>query len=162
MRAPLTFTSGDCVRSWMRAATALKLWLVSVIGLSAADRPASPRRQMVSSRLFFFLYLAATAALVSFAFFSTGAARIGLFAASLVLLGFSTGVLVAKAWSANGRFGGHIGAGSHGFTPDLLNSTINEMREGLVVIDTEMRIVASNEAAQRLFSHFDSALESRP
>jgi two-component system phosphate regulon sensor histidine kinase PhoR len=118
---------------------------------------------MVSSRLVVSLFLAATAALVIFAFFTTGTGRWTLFSASLLLFGFSAGVLVVGALSANRRLVGraHAGAGSHGFTPDLLNSTINEMREGLVVIDTEMRIIASNEAAQRLFSNVDSTIESR-
>jgi two-component system phosphate regulon sensor histidine kinase PhoR len=35
------------------------------------------------------------------------------------------------------------------------------MREGLVVIDTDMRIVASNQAAQRLFAHVSSPIERR-
>ena len=42
-----------------------------------------------------------------------------------------------------------------------MNSTINEMREGLVVIDADMRIVALNHAAERLFSNVESALERR-
>jgi two-component system phosphate regulon sensor histidine kinase PhoR len=118
---------------------------------------------MVSSRLLFFLSLAVTAALVIFAFFSAGSLRRTLFSAALVSLGFSAGMLLAQAISANKRLlgAGRLGAGGHGFTPELLNSTINEMREGLVVIDTDMRIVASNEAAQRLFSNVDSAIESR-
>jgi two-component system, OmpR family, phosphate regulon sensor histidine kinase PhoR len=118
---------------------------------------------MVSSRLVSFLSLAATAALMIFAFFTTGTVRWNLFSASLLSFGFSAGVLVVRAFSANRRLvgGAHVGAGAHGFTPDLLNATINEMREGLVVIDTEMRIVASNEAAQRLFSNVDSTIESR-
>ena len=119
---------------------------------------------MVSFRLLFFLFLAATAALVIFAFFSAGTVRWILICASLVSFGFSAGILMARAFSGNGGLvrGSRAGAGLHGFTPDLLNSTINEMREGLVVIDTDMRIVASNEAAQRLFLHVDSAIESRP
>src|SRR3954467_994987 len=35
------------------------------------------------------------------------------------------------------------------------------MREGLVVIDTDMRIVASNQAAERLFANVDSSIERR-
>lgn len=115
---------------------------------------------MVSSGRLFFLSLAATAALVIFALLSTGSARSTLFLVSLVSLGFTAGVLVVGVLSAKSGLV-RAGAGSHGFTPDLLNSTINEMREGLVVIDTDMRIVASNQAAQRLFLHVDSALESR-
>jgi two-component system phosphate regulon sensor histidine kinase PhoR len=118
---------------------------------------------MVSSSLLFFLSLAATAALVIFAFLSSGTLRLGLFSAALASFGFSVGVLRARSISANRGLLGTArgGPGAHGFTPELLNSTINEMREGLVVIDTDMRIVASNEAAQRLFLNLDSAIESR-
>jgi two-component system phosphate regulon sensor histidine kinase PhoR len=42
-----------------------------------------------------------------------------------------------------------------------LDSTINEMREGLVVIDADMRIVALNQAAQRLFAHVELSIERR-
>src|SRR5204863_6835038 len=34
--------------------------------------------------------------------------------------------------------------------------------EGLVVIDTDMRIVASNRAARRLFSNLETTIDSRP
>lgn len=36
--------------------------------------------------------------------------------------------------------------------PKLLDVAINEMREGVLVIDTEMRVVASNRAAESLFT----------
>jgi len=39
--------------------------------------------------------------------------------------------------------------------PELLDVAINEMREGVVVIDTDMRVVASNRAAQTLFTKGD-------
>jgi two-component system phosphate regulon sensor histidine kinase PhoR len=52
--------------------------------------------------------------------------------------------------------------GKPGFGNELLNSTINEMHEGLVVIDTDMRIVASNRAARRLFSNIETTIDSRP
>ena len=39
--------------------------------------------------------------------------------------------------------------------PHLLDVAINEMREGVVVIDTDMRVVASNRAAQTLFTASD-------
>jgi two-component system phosphate regulon sensor histidine kinase PhoR len=47
------------------------------------------------------------------------------------------------------------------FAPKLLDVAINEMREGLVVINAEMRIVASNRAARNLFSNVDGAIDSR-
>ena len=39
--------------------------------------------------------------------------------------------------------------------PELLNVALNEMREGVVVIDTDMRVVASNHAALTLFTGGD-------
>jgi len=39
--------------------------------------------------------------------------------------------------------------------PQLLDVALNEMREGVVVIDTDMRVVASNRAAQALFTGGD-------
>jgi len=39
--------------------------------------------------------------------------------------------------------------------PELLDVALNEMREGVVVIDTDMRVVASNRAAQTLFTKGD-------
>lgn len=39
--------------------------------------------------------------------------------------------------------------------PQLLNVALNEMREGVLVIDTDMRVVASNRAAQTLFTKGD-------
>lgn len=47
------------------------------------------------------------------------------------------------------------------FPIDLLNATVNKMREGLVVIDSDMRVLASNHAARHLFSHIDDSIDSR-
>jgi two-component system phosphate regulon sensor histidine kinase PhoR len=44
---------------------------------------------------------------------------------------------------------------------DLLDVTVNEMREGLLVIDAEMRVVASNRAARDLFSHVNDRINLR-
>ena len=43
----------------------------------------------------------------------------------------------------------------------LLDATINEMREGLLVIDHEMRVLASNKAARNLLSNADDRIEAR-
>src|SRR5712692_5055158 len=43
----------------------------------------------------------------------------------------------------------------------LLDATINEMREGLLVIDQEMRVVASNRAARSLFSNIEDSIGAR-
>jgi PAS domain S-box-containing protein len=47
------------------------------------------------------------------------------------------------------------------FSPKLLDATINEMREGLLVIDQEMRVIASNRAARNLFSQIESPIVTR-
>src|SRR6202158_4443014 len=47
------------------------------------------------------------------------------------------------------------------FSPLLLDATLHEMREGLLVIDHEMRVVASNRTAHDLFSNVDDSINSR-
>ncbi len=47
------------------------------------------------------------------------------------------------------------------FSSRLLDATLNEMREGLLVIDQEMRVVASNRTAHDLFSNFDDSINFR-
>jgi two-component system, OmpR family, phosphate regulon sensor histidine kinase PhoR len=51
--------------------------------------------------------------------------------------------------------------GESGFSSKLLTATINEMREGLIVIDQEMRVVASNKAARGLFTDVEEPINSR-
>jgi two-component system phosphate regulon sensor histidine kinase PhoR len=46
------------------------------------------------------------------------------------------------------------------FSSLLLDATLNEMREGLLVIDPEMRVVASNRTAHDLFSNADESINS--
>jgi len=110
---------------------------------------------MASFFLPLLLSFGAAAAFLAAGFFSTGTARSVWFALGFVSLGLSLGALIAKSIRSRGR------TISHGFSSELLDSTINEMREGLVVIDTDMRIVASNQAAQRLFANVDSSIERR-
>src|SRR3989475_2270855 len=112
---------------------------------------------MVSSRLLSFLLFAATAALLLSAFLLTGHLRSIWFSAFFLLLGLGIGILVRQK-SLHRPADVH----KHGFGNELLNSTINEMHEGLVVIDTDMRIVASNRAARRLFSNIETTIDSRP
>jgi two-component system phosphate regulon sensor histidine kinase PhoR len=46
-------------------------------------------------------------------------------------------------------------SGTQVLHPELLDVALNEMREGVVVIDTDMRVVASNRAALSLFTSGD-------
>ena len=112
---------------------------------------------MVSTRLLSFLLFAATAALLLAAFLLAGHLRAICFSAFFLLLGFSIGIRLRQK-----RIHQLADLRKHGFGHELLNSTINEMHEGLVVIDTDMRIVASNRAARRLFSIIETTIDSRP
>ena|SRR5882724_434975 len=47
------------------------------------------------------------------------------------------------------------------FSSLLLDATLNEMREGLLVIDQEMRVIASNQSARNIFSNIDESMNSR-
>src|SRR6266851_8539249 len=47
------------------------------------------------------------------------------------------------------------------FSSRLLDATLNEMREGLLVIDQDMVVVASNRTAHDLFSNVDDSINSR-
>ena len=119
----------------------------------AAEPRVVPQRQMASSRFLFLVVVALTAAFLALAYLSTGTIRTVLMAAFLVGLGFSVATVILQLSSRTGD------AKAQGFSGELLNSTINEMREGLVVINTDMRIVAANQAAQRLFANVESPIE---
>lgn len=110
---------------------------------------------MVSSRVPLLLLLAAAAAFTAAGFLTSEPVRSPWLALGFILLGLSLGALISKM-SRSGSI-----VPSRGFSTELLDSTINEMREGLVVIDTDMRIVALNQAAQRLFANVDSSIERR-
>src|SRR5262247_2627189 len=118
---------------------------------------------MVKSRLPFFLTTAAFAAALSlFALFSSGRARWIALSVSLLVIGFILGLL----WRRQpGRLDFRIAddkvARPPDFSPELLATTINEMREGLLVIDADMRVLASTRAAQHLLSNVDPSITSR-
>lgn len=109
---------------------------------------------MVNSRLVLLFSVAVTAAFLALAFLSTGVARLICFLAVLISPALAIALFLLGKSSAGGSDQG-------GFSAQLLASAINEMREGLVVIDTDMRVVALNQAAQRLFAHVDSSIARR-
>ena len=128
-------------------------------------QPAPLQVKMAKSRFPFFLLLAATAAALScFVLFSPGAVRWTVISALLLIIGFSLGIL----WQQRSRTASNVEvekdllpAQVARFPPELLNATINEMREGLLVIDADMRVVASNRAAERLLSNSGPSINSR-
>ena len=121
---------------------------------------------MAKSRLPFLLLLAATtAALSSFVLLSPGIARWLVLSSSLLIAGFGAGLI----WQARSLAASHYAEIQDKLTParagaglpHLLNATINEMREGLLVIDAEMRVVASNRAAAHLLSNSEPSIDFR-
>src|ERR1043166_4332536 len=118
---------------------------------------------MVKPRLLFFLILAASAAAVSaFVLFSSGLARWTSLSVALLIIGFVFGLL----WRKQRRhLDSHMGeskvARPPDFSPELLATSINEMREGLLVIDADMRVLASNRVAQHLLSNVEPSITSR-
>lgn len=117
---------------------------------------------MVKSRLPVPLFLAAcAAALFVFVLFSSGPVRWAGISTSVLMIGFGLGLLWRQIRTPN-----YVGPGSQttstpDFSPELLATTINEMREGLLVIDAEMRVLASNRVAQHLLSNVESSITSR-
>src|SRR5262245_24744096 len=115
---------------------------------------------MAKSRLSFFLVLTASAAALSFlGLFTSGTVRWTSFSGSLLIAGFALGIL----WQQKrGDWTVPLGDGEvSDFSPALLNTTINEMREGLLVIDADMRVLASNRAARHVLSNFETSAASR-
>src|SRR5215475_7195226 len=115
---------------------------------------------MAKSRLSFFLVLTASAAALSFlGLFTSGTVRWTSFSGSLLIAGFALGIL----WQQKrGDWTVPLGDGEvSDFSPALLNTTINEMREGLLVIDADMRVLASNRAARYVLSNFETPVNSR-
>src|SRR5436190_8876049 len=118
---------------------------------------------MISSRTLLFLLLAATAAALFLVGLSTsGIMRWIMVGSALLIVGFGLGVL----WQSRSRAEMHLKLDGEfspatDFSPALLSATINEMREGLLVINADMRVVASNRAAQGLLSNFETSTGSR-
>ena len=83
-------------------------------------------------------------------------------------LGLVAGVIIGVVLAGrrgqskeNGRLPDESTVMAMGFSPKLLDAAINEMREGVLVIDSEMRVVASNRAARNLFSSIHAEIDSR-
>ncbi len=109
---------------------------------------------------------AVIAALLLTIAYSSGTSRWFAAAGVALLTGLVVGLLLgrpAKVVRANASNQETLlsDAGIVDFSPKLLDATINEMREGLLVIDQEMRVVASNRAARSLFSNIEDSIGAR-
>jgi two-component system phosphate regulon sensor histidine kinase PhoR len=111
------------------------------------------------------LLSATIAALLITIAFSSGTSRWFAAAVAALLAGLVVGLLLGRqakaAPQANNQEALLSDAGIIDFSPKLLDATINEMREGLLVIDQEMRVVASNRAARGLFSNVEDPIGAR-
>jgi len=116
---------------------------------------------MAKSRLPVFLFLAACAAASVFVLSSSGLLRWVGVSTSLLIVGFASGLLWRQLRTRISPASGNQGISIPDFSPELLATTINEMREGLLVIDAEMRVLASNRVAQHLLSNVETSITSR-
>ena len=116
---------------------------------------------MSRSGLLLALLIAAVAALLGIGAFSSSPHPVGTTALAFVV-GLAAGLLLATRQSSP-RVRSELISNRNGIavSPRLLDTTINEMREGLLVIDQEMRVLASNKAARDLLSNVDDRIESR-
>jgi two-component system phosphate regulon sensor histidine kinase PhoR len=112
-------------------------------------------------------FLAAFAALVVLIIYFSAFASWFIVSAS-ALIGLGLGLFLRRKAPAMRRLSGGSDEENRprriariDFSSDLLDAAVNEMREGLLVIDSEMRVVASNRAARNLFSLVDDEINLR-
>src|SRR5258706_9720936 len=121
---------------------------------------------MTNYRLLFGFLAAAFAALVVLIVYFSGFPHWLILSLLTLLVGLCLGLLFRRETRVRevgpiDREGSPTGMAPIDFSSDLLDATVNEMREGLLVIDAEMRVVASNRAARNLFSLVDDSINSR-
>lgn len=117
---------------------------------------------MVKARFPFLLLLAAgLAALSVFVLASSDVVRWAGISTSLLVIGFGLGLLWRQRRSRNHDAGDNQLTSAPDSSAELLAATINEMREGLLVIDADMRVLASNRAARLLLSNVEPSITSR-
>lgn len=115
-----------------------------------------------NSRFLLGLFIAVLAALVLLSAYLSSFPRWFIVSALTLFVGLGIGLLWRNGSSPRDR---RADSGKQvetiDFSPELLDVTVNEMREGLLVIDTEMQVVASNRAARNLFSNFEASINLR-
>jgi two-component system phosphate regulon sensor histidine kinase PhoR len=120
---------------------------------------------MTNFRFLFGVLIPALTALIVLINYFSGAPHWFVVSALAILLALGLGLLLRRRTSEARELHPdrekHSGRVAIDFSSDLLDATVNEMREGLLVIDSEMRVVASNRAARNLFSHVDDSINLR-
>jgi two-component system phosphate regulon sensor histidine kinase PhoR len=112
-------------------------------------------------------FLVACAALFALVAYFSGLPHWLILPALALFLGLFLGLLLRQKSPAARELGSPnqenrlVGMWPIDLSYDLLDATVDEMREGLLVIDAEMRVVASNRAARHLFSLVDDTINLR-
>ncbi len=123
--------------------------------------------RMIRSRFLSGFFVAALAALVVLVAYFSGSPRSFIVPALTLFLGLGAGLLlrgrprVVRELRRANQENRSRDMTVIDFSSELLDATVNEMREGLLVIDAEMRVVASNRAARNLFAHVDDTIHLR-
>jgi two-component system phosphate regulon sensor histidine kinase PhoR len=111
------------------------------------------------------LFIAALATLLILSFRASPSGLSIIYVLAALGLGLTAGWLRQGSGAAANRAQGVNWEIEHSAAPEfssaLLGATIDEMREGLLVIDQELRVVASNRAARDLFTNVDDTIASR-
>src|SRR6266404_1683268 len=118
---------------------------------------------MTNPRFLFRLFVAAFAALVVLIIYFSGFPHWLILSALALLLGLGFGLLLRRLEPPRRELGPAESGTRYraDFSSALPDVAVNEMREGLLVIDAEMRVVFSNRAARNLFSHVEEAINLR-
>jgi len=103
------------------------------------------------NRLLLLLFVAAAVVMLAAGAFL--ASRLMNTSGLALLFGLAVGIALRR--KTNGPSSEQPSAEAEDFHPKLLDVALNEMREGVVVIDTDMRVVAFNRAARSLFTSRD-------
>jgi len=118
---------------------------------------------MTNPRFLSRLFVAAFAALVVLIIYFSGFPHWFILSALALLLGLGFGLLLRRLEPPRRELGPAESGTRYraDFSSALPDVAVNEMREGLLVIDAEMRVVFSNRAARNLFSHVEEAINLR-
>ena len=118
---------------------------------------------MTNPRFLSRLFVAAFAALVVLIIYFSGFPHWLILSALALLLGLGFGLLLRRLEPPRRELGPTESGTRYpaDFSSALLDVAVNEMREGLLVIDADMRVVFSNRAARNLFSHVEEAINLR-
>ena len=116
---------------------------------------------MAKYRRFVVVVIAVAAAIAIPSLFLLTTFRWLAFGAAGLFAGFGIGLWIAGRADAQPGVDERDPSTTTEFPIDLLQATLNEMSEGLLVIDNDMRLVASNHAAKHLFTNVGDSINSK-